>query len=58
MTLTATLNRASASSQITVRPPTLNDEILQSVVRATGGAEMPGWVDLEGTAWPVREDSW
>ena len=48
VTLTATLNGVSASSQITIRPPTLNDEILQSVVRATGGTEMPGWVNLEG----------
>jgi len=48
VTLTATLNGASASSQITVRPPTLNDDILQAVVRATGGTPMSGWVDLEG----------
>ena len=48
VTLTATLNGVSASSQFTMRPPTLNNEILQSVVRATGGATMPGWVDLEG----------
>jgi len=48
VTLRATLNGVSASSQITIRPPTLNDEILQSVVRATGGTEMPGWVNLEG----------
>ena len=48
VTLTATLNGASASSQITVRPPTLNDDILQAVVRATGGTAMSGWVDLEG----------
>jgi hypothetical protein len=48
VTLTATLNGASASSQVTVRPPTLNDQILQSVVRATGGTTMSGWVNLEG----------
>src|SRR6185295_7696890 len=48
VTLTATLNGVSASSQMTVRPPTLNDDILQPVVRATGGAPMSGWVDLEG----------
>ena len=48
VTLTATLNGVSASSQFTLRPPTLNDEILQPVVRATGGATMSGWVDLEG----------
>src|SRR5262245_18033768 len=48
VTLTATLNGTSASSQITVRPPTLNDNILQAVVRATGGTAMSGWVDLEG----------
>ena len=48
VTLTATLNGASASSTFTLRPPTLNDDILQPVVRATGGTVMPGWVDLEG----------
>lgn len=49
VTLTATLNGVSASSQITLRPPTLNDEIFQAApVRATGGAVMTGWVDLEG----------
>jgi hypothetical protein len=48
ITLTATLNGVSASSQFTLRPPTLNDEILQPEVRATGGATIAGWVDLEG----------
>ena len=48
VTLTATLNGVSASSPITIRPPTLNDDILQPAVRATGDAAMSGWVDLEG----------
>ena len=48
ITLTATLNGVSASSQFTLRPPTLNDEILQPVVIATGGSTMSGWLDLEG----------
>ena len=49
VTLTATLNGVSASNQFTLRPPTLNNEIFQAApVRATGGATMPGWVDLEG----------
>jgi hypothetical protein len=48
ITLTATLNGVSASSQFTLRPPTLNNETLQPQVRATGGATMAGWVDLEG----------
>ena len=48
ITLTATLNGVSASSQFTLLPPTLNNETLQPEVRATGGATMAGWVDLEG----------
>ena len=48
VTLSATLNGVTASSQFTLRPPTLNDETLQPQVRATGGATMAGWVDLEG----------
>ena len=48
ITLTATLNGVSASSQFTLRPPALNNETLQPEVRATGGATMAGWVDLEG----------
>jgi len=49
VTLTARLNGVSASSQFTLRPPTLNDDIFQAApVRATGGATMFGWVDLEG----------
>ncbi len=48
ITLTATLNGVSASSQFTLRPPTLNNETLQPEVRATGGATMAGWIDLEG----------
>jgi hypothetical protein len=48
ITLTATLNGVSASSQFTLRPPALNNETLQPEVRATGGATMVGWVDLEG----------
>jgi hypothetical protein len=48
VTLSATLNGVTASSVITLRPPTLNDEPLQPIVRATGGASMSGWVDMEG----------
>jgi hypothetical protein len=48
VTLSATLNGVTASNQFTVRPPTLNDATLQPQVRATGGATMAGWVDLEG----------
>ncbi|MEA2462627.1 MAG: hypothetical protein QOJ98_374, partial [Acidobacteriota bacterium] len=49
VTLSATLNGVSTSNQFTIRPPTLNDDILQAApVRATGGATMTGWVDLEG----------
>ena len=48
VTLSATLNGATASTVITLRPPTLNDETLQPIVRATGGASMSGWLDLEG----------
>jgi hypothetical protein len=48
ITLTATLNGVSASSQFTLMPPTLNNETLQPEVRATGGADVAGWVDLEG----------
>jgi len=49
--LTATLNGASISRQITVLPPTLNDDPLQPMTRATGGATMHGYVDLEGGAY-------
>jgi hypothetical protein len=49
VTLSATLNGVTASNSFTLRPPTLNDDILQPApVRATGGAAMTGWVDLEG----------
>ena len=48
VTLTATLNGLSTSNQFTLRPPTLNDDPLQSLTKATGGATMFGWVDLEG----------
>jgi len=48
VTLSATLNGVTASNQFTLRPPTLNDDTLQTTVRATGGATMTGWVDLEG----------
>ena len=40
VTLSATLNGVTASSQFTLRPPTLNDETLQPQVKATGGASM------------------
>lgn len=49
VTLSATLNGASAFGQFSVMPPTLNNDPLQSApVVATGGASMTGWVDLEG----------
>jgi hypothetical protein len=48
VTLSATVNGVTASSQFTLRPPTLNDVTLQPQVRATGGATISGWVDLEG----------
>ena len=49
VTLSATLNGTTASSQFTVLPPTLNDDPLQSgALIATGGATMTGYVDLEG----------
>ncbi len=48
VTLTATYNGTSASSTITLLPPTLNDTPLQLFpVKATGGADMTGIVDLE-----------
>jgi len=47
--LTATYAGSSAFTDIVVMPPTLNDDTLQSGgFRATGGAQMVGWVDLEG----------
>jgi hypothetical protein len=50
VTLTATFNGVTASSQFTIRPPTLNDDILQAApTRATGGGAMTGWVDLKGS---------
>lgn len=49
VTLAATLNGVTISSQITVMPPTLNDDPLQSgALTATGGTTMFGYVDLEG----------
>jgi hypothetical protein len=51
VTLTATLNGTSVSRQLTVLPPTLNDDPLQPMLRATGGATMFGNVDLEGGAY-------
>jgi hypothetical protein len=48
VTLSATLNGVSASSQFTLRPPTLNNETLQPEVGGTGGKTLTGWVDLEG----------
>ncbi|TFZ00687.1 hypothetical protein EZ313_19760 [Ramlibacter henchirensis] len=51
--LTATFNGASISRQLTVLPPTLNDDPFQAnPTRATGGAAMFGYVDLEGGAFP------
>jgi hypothetical protein len=48
VTLSMTLNGATATTDITLRPPTLDNEFLQPEVRATGGAPMTGWVNLEG----------
>ena len=49
VTLTATFNGTTASGQFTVRPPTLNDDPLQSgALTLTGGATTFGYVDLEG----------
>lgn len=51
--ITAALNGVSISRQLTVLPPTLNDDPFQaSPTRATGGATMFGYVDLEGGAAP------
>lgn len=48
VTVTATYNGTSASTTITLLPPTLNDTPLQlSPVKATGGADLFGIVDLE-----------
>jgi hypothetical protein len=49
VTLTATLNGVSASSELTIRPPTLDDEFIHPTVRATGGTAMSNWVSLEGS---------
>ncbi len=49
VTLTATLNGVSASTQFTLLPPTLNDDPLQPTLRATGGAAISGFLDLEGS---------
>ncbi len=48
VTVTATYNGTSASTTITLLPPTLNDTPLQFYpVKATGGADLLGIVDLE-----------
>ncbi len=48
VTVTATYNGTSASTTITLLPPTLNDTPLQLFpVKATGGADLLGIVDLE-----------
>ncbi|MDQ1667738.1 MAG: hypothetical protein QOH75_3769, partial [Actinomycetota bacterium] len=48
-TVTATYNGTSATTTITVLPPKLNDTPLQLFpVKATGGADLLGIVDLEG----------
>jgi hypothetical protein len=49
VTVTATYNGTSASTPITLVPPRLNDTPLQQLaVKATGGTDMSGNVDLEG----------
>jgi hypothetical protein len=48
VTVTATYNATSVSTMITILPPTLNDTPFQLFpVKATGGADMLGIVDLE-----------
>ena len=48
VTVTATYNGTTASTTITLLPPKLNDTPLQLFpVKATGGADMEGIVDLE-----------
>ncbi len=48
VTVTASYNGTSASTTITLLPPTLNDTPLQFFpVKATGGADLIGIVDLE-----------
>ncbi len=49
VTFMASLNGGTSSNTFALRPPTLNDDPLQSVVFATGGATMPGWVNMEGS---------
>jgi hypothetical protein len=47
-TVTATYNGTTATTKITVLPPKLNDDPFQLFpVKATGGADMQGIVDLE-----------
>ena len=48
VTLTATLNGVTASSVVTVRPPTLDNEFVHPSVRTTGGSPLHAWVSLEG----------
>lgn len=48
VTVTATYNGSSASRTVTVMPPTLKKDTLQSSVKATGGATMLGRVELAG----------
>jgi hypothetical protein len=48
VTVAATYNGSSVSRTITVMPPTLKQNTLQSEVKATGGATMIGTVELEG----------
>ena len=51
VTVTATFGGSSTSATITVMPPTLKPDPLQSVVRATGGATMAGRLDLQGNGF-------
>jgi hypothetical protein len=48
VSVTATYNGSSVSRTVTVMPPTLKQDTLQSVVKATGGATMLGRVELAG----------
>lgn len=48
VTVTATYNGSSATRTITVQPPTLKTDPLQPIVKATGGADMTGRLDLAG----------
>ncbi len=51
VTVTASYNGSSASKTLTVMPPTIKTDTLQSGVKATGGATMLGRVELAGAGF-------